>query len=207
MIAASFLGIKNDIRTNILKLDQTNIDYLHLDIMDGIFVNNTSYSINELKEILKETTKPKDIHLMVKDVKKYVDECLSFKPEYITFHVEVDNPLDLINYIKSKGIKVGLAIKPETKVEDLYQYLDMIDLILVMTVEPGYGSQAFIPEMINKVNELRRLQGYHNYLIAVDGGINDETIKQVKADIYVVGSYITSSDNYQEQVDKLKLNQ
>ncbi len=206
-ISASFLSIKNDLKENIEKLDKTTIDYLHLDIMDGKFVNNTTYNIDEIIYLLKNTIKPKDVHLMVSDVLKYIDDFKSINPEYITFHLEaVSNPNKIITYLKENKIKVGLALKPKTKVETILPYLSQIDLVLVMSVEPGYGGQKFISDIIPKIELLKELkaQNNYNYVIEVDGGINIETIKQIKgADIVVVGSYITDSEDYQKQIDNL----
>lgn len=206
-ISVSFLSIKNDLKENIEKLDKTTIDYLHLDIMDGKFVNNTTYNIDEIIYLLKNTIKPKDVHLMVSDVLKYIDDFKSINPEYITFHLEaVSNPNKIITYLKENKIKVGLALKPKTKVETILPYLSQIDLVLVMSVEPGYGGQKFISDIIPKIELLKELkaQNNYNYVIEVDGGINIETIKQIKgADIVVVGSYITDSEDYQKQIDNL----
>lgn len=208
MISASFLSIKDNIKDNIKKLDSTSIDMLHVDIMDGVFVENKTWSIDEVNTLLINTTKPKDVHLMVKDVKKYIDDFKVLNPNYITFHYEaVDNVLEVINYIKELGIKVGLSIKPHTSVDSIKKYLNDIDLILVMSVEPGKGGQKFIENSINKINyldQLREENNYH-YVIEVDGGINDITAKKCSnADILVIGSFITNGD-YQDQINKINL--
>ena len=206
MISASFLSIKDNIKSNIKKLDNTSIDMLHVDIMDGIFVPNKTWNIDEEKELLVNTKKKKDIHLMVNDVKKYIDDFKILKPEYITFHYEaIDNIFDTIRYIKSLKIKVGLSIKPNTNIEDIKPYLKYLDLVLVMSVEPGKGGQTFIESSIDKINYLynERINNNYQYLIEVDGGINDITSKLCnKADILVIGSFITNG-NYQEQINKI----
>lgn len=207
-ISTSILSIKENIDKKILELNNLDTDYIHLDIMDGKFVKNKTRSFNEIYEDIKNTTKKVDVHLMVKDVKKYVDKYLLIKPDIITFHIEAVDDIDyMINYIKEHNTKVGLAIKPNTSIEDLSFYLDKVDLILVMTVEPGKGGQEFIPEMEEKVDELRLLKDAYkyDYLIEVDGGINNKTILNVlNSDIIVVGSYITSSNNYKKQIDTLR---
>lgn len=208
MISASFLAIKDNIKDNIIKLDNTSIDMLHVDIMDGIFVENSTWNISEVSLLLENTKRPKDVHLMVKDVKKYVDDFKILNPNNITFHYEaVSNPIDIINYIKSLDIKVGISIKPNTSVDEIIPYLPYIDLVLVMSVEPGYGGQKFIDSSVDKINylyDLREVNNY-NYVIEVDGGINDVTSKLcAKADILVIGSYITNG-NYQEQINKINI--
>lgn len=203
-ISASFLSIKEDIKNNIMKLDSSSIDYLHLDIMDSVFVENKTNGINEIKKLLNGTKKPYDVHLMVADVFKYIDDFKTLKPEFITFHVEAhNNPKEVIEYIKKQGIKVGISIKPKTNIKDIVSYLDQIDLVLIMSVEPGYGGQSFIKETANKISEIKKLN--KNLIVSIDGGINDETIKYAKdADIVVIGSYITNHDDYQGQIEKIR---
>ena len=207
MLSVSILGIKENIKQNLNKLDNLNIDYLHIDIMDGIFVPNKTWEYEEIKEILKNTKTKKDIHLMVKDVKKYIDSYIKLSPEIITFHYEAyDNPLELIKYIKENNIKAGISIKPNTEVEKIKDILKYVDLVLVMSVEPGAGGQSYIENSTNKINDLKKLREEfnYNYLIEVDGGINDITKEKAKnADILVVGSFITKG-NYKEQIEKIQ---
>lgn len=206
-ISASFLSIKDNLEENIKLLDQTSISYLHLDIMDGKFVENKTWSFKYIKKLLKNTSKKKDVHLMVSDVKKYVKKYIKLKPDIITFHIEASsNPFEMIKMIKEKGIKAGLSIKPNTSVDTIIDYLPYIDVVLVMSVEPGKGGQEFISSTTGKIEALNKLKedNNYNYLIEVDGGINDNTIKLIDTiDIAVVGSFITNSSNYQEQIDKL----
>ncbi len=201
-ISASFLSINDNIKENVNLLTSCDIDYLHLDIMDGEFVNNKTWEISEIKELINYS-RPLDVHLMVNDVYKYIDEYKDLNPTYITFHYEINlDILDIIQYIKKFNIKVGLSIKPSTKVEEITPYLNYLDLVLVMSVEPGLGGQQFIKESVNKIKKLKELKG--NYLISVDGGINIDTVNLVKdADIIVVGSYITNG-NYNQQIKNMK---
>ena len=203
-ISASYLSIKENLEENIKKLSNTNVDYIHVDIMDGKFVSNTN--ITDIK--LLELNKPLDIHLMVKDVYKFIDMYKNLKPEYITFHLEIEeNLFEIIDYIKSNGIKVGLSIKPNTDIGLLTPYLHLLDLILVMSVEPGKGGQEFIIDSKEKIDALKVVKkvNNYNYQIEVDGGINNNTIKYCEnADIVVVGSYITNSEDYQKMVNTLK---
>lgn len=197
-LSISFLSIQNETE-KILKLNNTKCDYIHYDIMDGIFTENKTISDDIIKSL--ELNKPKDIHLMVEDVKKYVDIYKDLKPEYITFHVEANvDTISMINYIHSLGIKVGISINPDTDITQIEDYLPLVDLVLVMSVKPGKGGQKFI-DIEEKIKALKSKN--YNYVIEVDGGINNETIKKCKgADIIVVGSYITSG-NFDERIESL----
>ncbi len=203
-IAGSFLKIQNQVE----KINNLNncVDYIHYDIMDGKFVENKT-DLQTIFENTKNVTKAKDVHLMVNDIKKYIDEIKILKPNIITFHKEATNsPEEIIDYLHKLNIKAGLAINPNTDLNLIKNYLNIIDLILVMSVNPGKGGQSFI-DITDKVKELKniKIQNNYSYLIEVDGGINDQTIKKVNmADIVVVGSYITDSNDYQKQVEKLK---
>lgn len=208
MISTSILTIKENLKENIQKLDSTKTDFLHIDVMDGMFVPNNSVAIDVYEELLKDISTPLDVHLMVKNVKDYIDLYAKLNPLIITFHYEaVSTPLEIIDYIKSLNIKVGMSIKPSTKVEEIVDLLPYLDLVLVMSVEPGYGGQEFIYDSHIKINELDKIRKEKNYayLIEVDGGVNDITSKLCKnADILVVGSFITDSDNYQLQIEKIR---
>lgn len=204
-LSTSILSIKDNLNENIEKLSNTTTDYIHLDVMDGIFVPNKSLEYNEMVK----TNKNLDVHLMVQNVYKYIDIYKELKPEFITVHLEIDeNLFDVMEYIKSLGIKAGISIKPNTEIGSIVPYLHMADLILVMSVEPGKGGQSFIQESKEKIDALKvikKLNNY-NYEIEVDGGINDETIELChNANIVVVGSFITNDNNYQKQIDKLGL--
>lgn len=203
-ISASFLSIKDNLKENLKLLCKSNIDYLHLDIMDGSFVPNKTWNINEIKELTNDLEIPLDVHLMVNDIYSYIDDFKILNPEYITIHYEVMDEF-VISYIKKNNIKVGISIKPDTDVKVLNNLLPYIDLVLIMSVEPGFGGQKFLNNSIDKVNYLRniRKENNYNFLIEIDGGINDETIKLTDSDIYVVGSFITNG-NYSEQVNILK---
>ena len=206
-IAASFLDIKEPKIDELNYLDSLDIDYIHLDVMDGVFVENKTYTYEEFYDITRFTTKPKDVHLMVSDVKTNIDEFSKMNPRFITFHYEAVSEVgSVINYIKELGIRVGMSIKPTTDVSEIVDYLDYLDLVLVMSVEPGRGGQTFIEDSVKKIDQLyalREEKNYH-YQIEVDGGINDETIKKCNnADICVVGSYITKQD-YKEAIRKLR---
>ncbi len=199
-ISASFLKIQ-DKEDKILELDKYT-DYMHYDVMDGNFTESKTPSL-----IGFDVKKPKDVHLMVTELKKYIDLYSSINPLFMTFHVEVtDNVMQYIDYIKSKGIKVGLALNPATSINEIIPYLEYIDMVLVMSVVPGKGGQAFI-DVTDKIEKLYsyRKENNLNYLIEVDGGINDKTASLVnKADILVSGSYITDSNDYLDKINKLR---
>ena len=205
-IAASYLSIKDNLKENIDKLANCDIDYLHLDIMDGKFVENKTLEFEELKKVISNK-KPLDVHLMVEDVKSYIDLYKALNPYFITFHYEINyDIMSLVMYLKENNIKVGLSINPDTLVESIIPYLPFIDMVLVMSVIPGKGGQKFIDESIQKINKLIELRDNYdyNYLIEVDGGINNETIDLVKnVDIAVIGSYITNGD-YEQQIKNIK---
>lgn len=206
-LSASILNIKEPKREEVEKLSKLDIDYIHVDVMDGIFVDNKTYSYEEFSNILSLATKPFDVHLMVSDVKKNIDLYSKLNPSFITFHYEAISEVgSVINYLKSLNIKVGLSIKPGTDVTEIIDYLPYVDLVLVMSVEPGKGGQEFMENSVNKINDLYKIRennGY-NYLIEVDGGINPDTIKLCEnVDIAVAGNYITSRD-YNEAINNLK---
>ena len=207
-VSASFFSSKN-IPKDLEKLNDTDVDYIHVDIMDGKFVPNKTMPFREMRHIYEYTSKRLDVHLMVEEPSKYIPLYAELNTEYITFHVEVEEDIikDL-ELIKSYSIKCGLAIKPDTKVSKLIPYLPLLDMILVMSVEPGRGGQEFIEGSDDKIFEIRELinsYNLNNIVINVDGGINDKTcIKCRDADMVVAGSYIVKSDNYQEKITSLR---
>lgn len=206
-VSASFLSSKDLIR-DLRGLDNTDVDYIHVDIMDGKFVSNKTMPFRELKNIYKYTSKRLDVHLMVDNPRAFIPLYASLNTEYITFHVEVDQNIEeLLKLIHSYSIKAGLAIKPSTKVSELVPYLPFIDMVLVMSVEPGYGGQEFISTTKDKVEELRVLLDTYNSsaVISVDGGVNLNTRKYCQlCDVVVAGSYIVNGDNFQEGINSLR---
>ena len=206
-VSASFLSSK-DIIKDLRKLNDTDVDFIHLDFMDGKFVPNKTMPFSEMKHIGEYTSKRLDIHLMVSEPSKYIPMFAELNAEYITFHVEVEEDiLEDLQLIHSYSIGAGLAIKPDTKVSSLVPYLPYIDQILVMSVEPGMGGQAFIEESENKIKEVRALlASYHiDAIINVDGGITDETVSMCQdADMVVSGSYIVKSEDFQKKISSLR---
>ena len=206
-VSVTFLS-STDVVRDLKLLDMTDTDYVHVDVMDGKFVPNKTMPFSEIKNIGKYTSKRLDIHLMVEDPSKYIPLYASLNAEYITFHVEVDEDIEeSLKMIRNYSIKAGLAIKPETKISELVPYLPYLDLVLVMSVEPGAGGQKFIDGAEDKINELRELlDTYHSQaVINVDGGINNVTCKKCyNADIVASGSYVVRSDNFQEKISSLR---
>lgn len=203
VLTADFANLKNE-------LDSINkADYIHIDIMDGNFVPNISFGPAINKQIAKNTNIPLDVHLMVSNPVQWIEQFALEQVKYITVHYESNNFEDALKEIKKHGKKIGITIKPETKVDAIKPYLNEADLVLVMSVEPGFGGQSFMPEMLDKVRELKSLRTENNYsyVIEIDGGINNETIKLAKeagVDISVVGSYVFNQKNRNETIDLLK---
>ncbi len=215
-ISTSILSVKkeNAIQT-FYNLEIAKTDYFHIDVMDGKFVaQDTSNLMLEYAQTIKHISNiPLDIHLMVENVENYLNEYLSLMPAYITIHYEsFKNKTKLeetIRKIKQEGVKVGISIKPSTKVEEIKNYLHYLNLALVMTVEPGYGGQKFIEEMLPKIQELKLYSEKEelDYYIEVDGGINLDTIQKVRecgCDIAVVGSAIINSEDKKKMIQDLK---
>ena len=187
--------------------------FLHIDIMDGEFVPNISFGPMvqaQIRPSFKEQVF--DTHLMLKHPQNYVEAFAKAGSDYITFHVEADcNAMELIEKIHSLNVKAGISIKPGTDVEAIKPYLPYLDLVLVMSVEPGFGGQSFMDSSLAKIASLKQLKEENNYkyLISVDGGINDKTIKLVSSagvDVAVVGSYLFKQENKEDEIKKLSLN-
>lgn len=205
ILSADFCNLGRDIE----KAEAAGCEYIHFDVMDGVFVPNISYGIPILKAVSKIVKGTLDVHLMIIDPIKYVKDFADNGADIITFHSEADSDvIETINAIHSCGKKAGLAIKPNTPVSDVEQYLDKIDMLLVMTVEPGFGGQGFISETLDKIAEAKKIIDSRglDVPIQVDGGINAETAELVKkagAEILVAGSYVFGAENMGSAVEKL----
>ena len=201
-LSISLLSIKDRIEF-IKKINDCNIDYIHIDVMDKTFVDNVAYSMEEIREINAISNKKLDVHLMVNDPFKYIDNLRDMNIEYITFHVEIDKDINkLIDIVHGMGYKCGLAINPNTNIDALEPYISNIDLILVMSVMPGYGGQLFINSIYNKLESLRNK--YKNMTISVDGGINQDNIYKLSSlvDMVVIGSYLSTETK--EKVEMIR---
>lgn len=215
-VSTSLLNIKKEeaIKT-LYNLETAGTDYFHIDVMDGKFVeNNTNDLMMEYCEYLNSiTTLPLDVHLMVEDVEEYIKNYIVFEPNTITIHYETaqnkEQLLKWIKLIKENNCKAGISIKPNTKIEEIYDILPYIHTVLIMTVEPGKGGQKLIPETIQKIYTLKKYIDENELEIDIeaDGGINLNNVEEIKkagCDIVVAGTAIVSSSNYAETIKKFK---
>ncbi len=204
------------IGTEILKLNKTlkvledaNVDFIHLDVMDGVFVNNLTFGPDIAHEIINSTHIPADTHLMIKYPEKYIDRFIDIGSEFITVHVESEgNKHKIIDRIKERGKKAGITLNPDTPLSKIDPYLPMVDLVLVMTVHPGFYGQKFREDCIQKlreIKEIREKRGF-GFFIEVDGGINKETAPKVApyVDIIVSASFVFKGKDIKERILFLK---
>ena len=215
-ISTSILPVKEeDSMKTFYDLEVAKTDYFHIDVMDGKFVeNNTAERMLIYAENIKQMSNlPLDVHLMVEDIDGFIEQYIPLEPSFITIHYEAcenkEKLMNAINKIKDNGIKCGISIKPHTNVEEIYEYLPYIHMVLVMTVEPGKGGQKIIPETINKVKQLKEYIEAEDIdvYIEADGGINVETIKpliQAGIDIAVVGNAVIMAEDYGAIIKELK---
>ena len=213
-ISTSILNmIKGKESETIFALEKAKTDYFHIDVMDGKFVKNNTYNdMLEISSYIKRISNlPMDVHLMVEDVKKGINDFSSVEPNVITFHFEACKDerevFECINLIKENNSRVGISIKPDTPIEQIYKYLPYIHTCLVMTVEPGKGGQTLLSEMIKKISELKNYADENNLEIDIeaDGGINlntCEAVKEAGANILVAGTAILMAKDYKEIIDE-----
>lgn len=196
-------------------LETAHTDFFHIDVMDGKFVEaDTTAKMEKYSEYLNHITLiPLDVHLMVENVKEYVDKFLVFKPNTITFQIEAlktkQEVIDIIKYIQSNNCKAGIAIKPNTKIEEITEYLPYLHQVTVMTVEPGKGGQKLIESTIDKISELKKYMEENNLDadIEADGGINTDNVEKIKqsgANIIVAGTAIIESEDFTKTINELK---
>ena len=215
-VSVSILSVDKENATHTFyNLETARPEYFHIDVMDGKFVENNNLELMKdyATTISHISNIPLDVHLMVENVEEIMDEYMDLLPDRITFHIEAisdsERIFNIIDELKSNGIKIGIAIKPNTKIEEIKPYLNYIHQVLVMTVEPGKGGQKLIPETLEKIKELRSFVDDNGIDIDIeaDGGINKETAEEVRnagTDVLVSGAFIINSENQREAVEIIR---
>ena len=206
LLSANFYNLKDDIEI----LEKNKIEYLHLDVMDGVFVNNISFGFPVIKEIYNHNKNfIMDAHFMIINPEKYIERAKESGCDIFTFHYEATNEHEIIiDKVRSLQMKVGMSIKPNTEVEKIYDYLKDLDLVLVMSVEPGFGGQKFMEDSLLKVKKLKdyREKNNLNYIIEIDGGVNKDNIERISkvgVDLIVAGSAVFK-DDIEKNINELK---
>ena len=205
ILSADFANLERDIK----ELESIGIDMFHIDVMDGNFVPNISFGFPIIESIRPKTDRVFDCHLMIANPENYVEQFCNVGCDMVSFHIEATNHADrVIQVIKNKGKKAGIVLNPQTSIESIKYLLPKLDYVLIMTVNPGFGGQKFIPEMLEKIEELAKLREEKNYnfLIEVDGGINTETSKACRdkgADLLVCGSFLFGASNKENTLGEL----
>ncbi len=203
ILSADFANLENDIK----KVEKAGADWLHIDVMDGHFVPNITIGVPVVNSIKKITTLPLDVHLMIENPEKYIEPFVKAGADILTFHYEaVENVEHIVKLIKSYGVKAGMSIKPDTPAEEILKYLPVLDLLLVMTVEPGFGGQKFMEKCAEKISVIKQA-AQENLIIQVDGGINAQTARictHYGANSLVAGNYIYKSTDVELAIKSLR---
>lgn len=204
ILSADFANLERDIKA----VENAGADWIHVDVMDGHFVPNITIGVPVVKSIRKITKLPLDVHLMIENPEKYVEPFVKAGADIITFHYEAagEKSREILKMIKSFGVKAGISIKPKTSSDEIFNLLTTADMVLVMTVEPGFGGQSFMADCAEKIPYLKN-NSPQNMIIQVDGGINAETAKvctRLGANSLVAGSYVYKSDDIKTAIDSLR---
>lgn len=206
-IVVSYLSSLYDKIKTISLIDNTSADGIHVDLMDGIYAGTKNFDIPNLFDLFKDINKPLDIHLMINDPSNYLDDLLKLNPDCIYIHPKCENALiSTLNKLDTFEVKKGIAINPDEEISEFKHYFPYIDRVLLMSVRPGAGGQKFLDSTIKKLKELLSYRNEYHFEIYIDGGINDSNVALVKeADGIVVGSFICMEEDYEEQINKLKV--
>ena len=208
ILAADLLDIKNEV----INVDDAGAEFIHIDVMDGHFVPNLSFGYNMVKTLRPITKKILDVHLMISPVEPFIKEFINAGSDIISFHPEADkNTKEIISTIKKSNCKVGIAVHPNIKIEEIKEFLNDVDLVIIMTVIPGFGGQKFLEDQVQKISELKEIRKNinANYEIEIDGGINFQTSKiciDKGADILVAGSYVYGApkEEYKDKINSIR---
>ena len=205
VLSADFAHLADDIK----KVEEAGAKYLHLDVMDGAFVPNITFGAPVISSLRKHSSIVFDVHLMINNPERYIDDFAKAGADIITIHIEsTDKVLETLKYIRSKGIKAAISVKPNTPIEEAFPYLSELDMVLIMTVEPGFGGQKLITETLGKIKALKQycIKNNINIDIEVDGGIGPDNIGLLTsngANIIVAGSAVFKADDYNEVIAKM----